>query len=135
MGLFGCRNRILGGMMADIIQQYDSDFGVTYVQVIINGVRMELNFNHKPAQEEIDESIKKLENTEVPDMPEPVQTKTLTVKEAIDFLNGQYAEIIDAESLTDEQAQLVDFMTTVKPINVIPIKPIDTGKIVSEVGK
>ena len=54
--------------MADILRKYESDFGKTYVQVLVDNQNIEFAFDHDPTQAEIDEAVLKLQ---VANNPEP----------------------------------------------------------------
>ena len=59
-----------GGALMAIIRKYMADFPKWYIQAELNGVRVELNYDHEPTDEEVD--AKMVEITKVPD--EPVAT-------------------------------------------------------------
>lgn len=51
--------------MITIIRKYLADFPKWYVQAELNGVRVELNYDHEPTDEEVD--AKMVEITKIPD--------------------------------------------------------------------
>lgn len=36
-----------------IIREYEADFGTHYVQAVMNDIRLELSFDHKPTYDEV----------------------------------------------------------------------------------
>ena len=51
--------------MTTIIRKYIADFPKWYVQAELNGVRVELNYDHEPTDEEVD--AKMVEITKIPE--------------------------------------------------------------------
>ena len=51
--------------MTTIIRKYMADFPKWYVQAELNGVRVELNYDHEPTDEEVD--AKMVEITKMPE--------------------------------------------------------------------
>jgi hypothetical protein len=97
--------------MAKILRQYDSDFGITYVQVMIGDSRAELAFDHEPKQEEIDKQVAEMEAASIP-LPEVpmIEAKPVTVDTAISLLKLEYSKLPTDGKYTVEQAKLAEFM-------------------------
>ena len=51
--------------MTTIIRKYMADFPKWYVQAELNGIRVELNYDHEPTDEEVD--AKMVEITKIPE--------------------------------------------------------------------
>jgi hypothetical protein len=119
--------------MVDVINEYQADFGTWYIQTLAGGQRVELNFDHEPKQEEIDDAVARLEadiDLENTLDDSVIEQPKLTVEIAIEFLKNAYTEI-DPKSadLTDEQQKLMDFISNpVEILKPLPIEPIKAVK-------
>ena len=51
--------------MTTIIRKYMADFPKWYIQAELNGIRVELNYDHEPTDEEVD--AKMVEITKIPE--------------------------------------------------------------------
>jgi len=87
-----------------ILRTHESSFGQWYVQVDNNGIRLELSFDYKPEETEVEKVVLSLPK----DVP-IVDMQELTINEAVVFLEIDYAKI-DLRKPDKEQAKIVEFI-------------------------